>query len=773
MKKTVFIIVLFLLSIHLIGQSNGKEDLPEVGFFPQGGYYNQSVEVELFAPDAKIFYTLDGQEPSRKSRRYSQPIRLTSTTVIRAIAYQKGKWSPELTQTFFIREPASNLMVVSLAIPPAYLFDPEEGLFMQGSKADQTSWSLPGANFWRRDEVPIHTEIFESDGRVVFNSGTGLRLFGGMSRLFPQKSMALVIDETYGEKKIKHRVFGKQGPKSFKFLVLRNSGSDFGKTHFRDALLTGLLDHWDIEKQAYRPAHVYINGKYWGIYNIREKVNKHFISDHQDVDKDSIDLLEHFLVRKQGSRLHYQRMLKYLEKNSLNNPANYAYLQGLIEVENFLNYQIAQIYFDNQDAGGNIKYWRPQRPNGRWRWILFDTDWGFGLHDPYAYQNNSLAFHTDANGPKWPNPPWSTFLLRKLLENPDFERAFVNSIADHLNSTFQPHRVIQHIDRYHQTLIPEIPRHLERWRLDPQNWEDQVDRLRVFARERPQYVRMHLMERFHTGGMRQLEAQASEGGRILINGQVEVGKELFEGTYYEHYPIQLEVVPNFGYRFSHWEGDLSGTLRQMPLQLRNKNTSIRAVFEKYDHPLSGKIIINEISANNRKSGDWVEIFNYSDQKVTLSDWFFNDAKNEFEIPPAYINSNDYLILCEDAKKFKKAFPEAYNVIGDMDFGINKSQESLMLFSEQGAMVDSLSYDIMPTDSVFTFSFLLPHLDNSDLENWRLLPGEGSPNAANPYYVESRIRYVQSQWIQIGIAASVFLISLLILFFRVKGNSKIQ
>ena len=108
-----------------------------------------------------------------------------------------------------------------------------------------------------------------------------------------------------------------------------------------------------------------------------------------------------------------------MENNDLSDPVNYTYIQTQMDVQNFMDYQIAQIFFDNRDAGGNIRIWRPQTQNGRWRWILYDTDWGFGLHDDLAYKYNSLAFHTKPDGPRWPNPPWSTFILRKLLGKRD------------------------------------------------------------------------------------------------------------------------------------------------------------------------------------------------------------------------------------------------------------------------------------------------------------------------------------------------------------------
>jgi hypothetical protein len=768
LKRIITLGLLFSGLVRLWAQvPPPKDSLPEVHFFPASGFYQESVEVQLDAAGATIYYTTDGSAPTRRATVYKKPLQLRTSTVIRAVVYQKGKPGRYCGSTYFVNEPETNFPVVSIGITPRLLFDPERGLFMQGSRAVDSTWQKFGANFWSMKEVTANVEIFESDGKSVHNSLSGFRLFGGMSRLFPQKSLTLIARERYGAKRFEHPIFGKEGLKDFKFLVLRNSGSDWGKTHFRDALMIGLLKDWDIDKQDYRPSHVYINGTYWGIYNIREKINRYFIADHnKEVDKDSIDFIEHNVIKRRGSTRPYRRMLAFLEKNSLSDPKNYAQLQQWMDVENFMNLQIAQIYFDNQDAGGNIKYWRPRTPDGRWRWIVYDTDWGFGLHDEKAFLNNSLAFHTEPNGPVWPNPAWTTFLLRKLLENPDFSEQFANRFADYLNTDFHPARVEAHINTLYESLKPEMPRHLKRWRLSPKKWEQEVNVLRTFAQERPFYTRMHLMDRFNTGALRTLEVETEGGGMVLINSHLKIKAEPFQGTYFENIPVTLKVIPQNGYRFVRWEGiNAPDETRELVMKLRDDTTKVRAIFEKFEHPLAGKILINEISANNRKASDWVEIFNNSKEEVNLRDWVLSDLKNEFLFPNVTIAPNDYLVVCEDTKQFFTQFPNAYNVIGGLNFGLNKRAEQLQLFASYGAVVDSVYYELPPTDSLFTLSLLLPTLNNSDVENWEVRPGVGSPNAPNPYFLESRIRLKQRQWVEMGIAAGVIVLGIMLLVLR--------
>ncbi len=735
-------------------------------FVPEGGFFTDATEVQLLAPGAAVYYTTDGSRPTTNSKRFTAPIPIKRTTVVRAIAVMKGEKSQVASSTYFVNEPETTLPVISLSISSSVLFDPERGLFVKGTNAADSLWMMPGANFWSRREVTANFEFFESDGKLKLHDQIGLRLFGGMSRLFPQKSLAIVARSRYGDNRFRYPIFGKSGLKKFKYLVLRNSGSDFGKTHFRDALMTHLVRHWDLELQDYRPAHVYINGKYWGIYNMREKVNRYFIASHFNVDADSIDLIEHKLTKRSGSTKHYQRLIRFLEKNSLASDANFAYVASQMDINNFLDYQVAQIFFDNQDAGGNIKYWRPQTPNGRWRWILYDTDWGFGLNDPKAYRNNSLAFHTESNGPDWPNPPWSTFILRKLLENNSFRNQFINRFADRLNDCFAPEEVLADIEEFYGRLKPEMPRHLERWRLKESTWLAEVRVLRIFAKERPAYMRRFLMEKFNTGELRNVSLDIAKGGKVVINETVDF-RDTFSGQYFEKIPIRLRAVPDLGYRFVGWEGEeVSSDSPELFLSLNEaREWHLRAVFEKYEHPLMGKIVINEISCNDKQTGDWVELFNDSGKSLSLKGWKLADHKHEFSFPSYTLPPKGYVVICEDSIKFLKKYPKAQTVIGGLSFGLNKRRETVQLFSDNDSAVDSVGYDLQPSDSLFTLNLLLPSLDNGNPNNWELTPGEGSPGSANAYLVTSKIDSKRSFFTQTGAAIGVLVLAVLALWLR--------
>lgn len=768
-------LILWALLLNSIAFSQNNKDVQayeppplSVEMVPPSGFFYDSLTVQLLSPGAKIYFTTDGTEPRPiAAHRYTLPISLHETTVVRAMALMTGEESHVFSATYFVNEPETTFPVVSISATPSLLFDPVRGLLTTGENAIDTLWYKPGANFWSKQEVSCNFELIETDGKTAWENEAGFRLFGGMSRLFKQKSFSISARERYGDKRIRHEVFGKKGLKKYKHLVLRNSGSDFGKAHFRDALMTDLVKDWDLDVQDYRPAHVYLNGKYWGIYNLREKLNRYFIASHYDLNKDSIDLIEHRITRKNGKTGHYRNLLAFLENNDLSNAANYAYVQSQMEVDNFMDLQIAQIYFDNQDAGGNIRFWRPQTTNGRWRWILYDTDWGFGLNDSKAFRNNSLEFHTEPNGPNWPNPPWSTFILRKLLENRDFEREFVTRFCDYLNEDLTEAHVIATIDKFYKNLLPEMQRHLDRWDLKREVWEEEVETMKVFANARPRYIRKFLKEKFALGEERVVNVQVDHGGKVIINDRIKE-REHFSGKYFEKTPVRLRAKPDLGYRFVHWEGD--GVYSESPellLELTHPIWDIRCVFEKYEYALAGKVIINEVSCNNKQSKDWVEIYNNSKARVDLEGWVLTDRKNKFKFPHYILSPKGYVVICEDSTDFLKVHPHVQSLISGLSFGLNKRSETIQLFSPETAAVDSLTWELEPMDSVFSYDLLLPGLDNGNPDNWEIVMGNGTPGAANQFYLVSSIQARRDLWAQVGMALGVIFLCLILLRLRAK------
>jgi hypothetical protein len=516
-------------------------------------------------------------------------------TVVRARTVKEGAMpGAVVTRSYFVSPAEGNrfhLPVISLGIQPDYLFDYEKGIYVAGKIFDNWRSSHPStgvtggsnANYHQRGEnweYPAHLELFDDGSNIpVINQNIGIRIHGGWTRALPMKSLRLYARSEYGESRFNHRVFPDQDYDSFNRLILRNSGNDFPNTMFRDAAIQAMVSHLDLDVLAYRPSVLFINGEYWGIHNIRERYDKHYLERVYGIDPDNIDLLNYVhglgIDAREGDRDHYNSMISYINTNGVSSSLHYSHIQTLMDIENFTDYNIANIFVYNHDwPGNNTELWRQRNPykpgapvghDGRWRWLLFDTDYGLGWWNNNV-RHNTLAFATEAGRTGWPNPDFSTFLLRKLLENSNYRNFFINRFADLLNTTFLPQRTIGILKDMQAVIEPEMPDHILRWSMPAsmEIWNQEIDIMRKFLLQRPRYQRQHIRQHFNLAGYTRLniDISCSSQGYVKIN-TIEilpstVGISLnpypWTGTYFQGVSVKLEAVPKPGYVFSGWEG---------------------------------------------------------------------------------------------------------------------------------------------------------------------------------------------------------------------------
>ncbi|NOQ97575.1 MAG: T9SS type A sorting domain-containing protein [Calditrichae bacterium] len=641
-----------------------------------------------------------------------------------------------ITATYLIDE-SIQLPVVSLSTDPQNLWDYETGIYVMGPNADP-DFPHHGANFWQDWEKPIHIEFFEKDGSLGFNANAGVKITGGWTRGFPQKSLAIFMRRRYGQSELDYPLFPELDFTTFKSFVLRNSGNDWNATMIRDGLMTGLTRPLGIDHLAHRPVVVFLNGAYWGIHNMREKVNEDFLAAHHNVDPAEIDLLENNAAPLEGSAEHYEMMMDYIVNNNVKYHEVYKNIQNMMNVNNYIDYEVAQIYFDNTDwPGNNIKFWRPQAADGRWRWILYDTDFGFGLFDQNGVAHNTLEFATEPNGPSWPNPPWSTYLLRRLLENDDFKVQFINSIADKLNSNFSQTQVSDRITLLKGNIIIDIPRHLTRWGQQYSEWSRKVTALYAYASQRPPYLRFFVVNKFQLSGTAEIMVRNTNvvAGKVQINSLV-VNDSLWNGTYFKDVPIQIKAIPESGYRFAGWSGGINSPHDSLSVIL----TGSLALTAEFTFDTS--MVINEINYNSSPDfpvGDWVEFYNNSRLPIDLSGWIFKDANDLhiFRFPDSFvIDPDSYIVLSNDSIAFTSRFPSVTNLVGFFDYGLSKGGEHIRLFDNDNHIIDSLTYDdILPwpveADGYgSTLSLTDPGLDNSHPESWEASVIHGTPGKPN-------------------------------------------
>ncbi len=480
----------------------------DVTFSLHEGFYNSAQTLSLSARNSgTIYYTTDGSIPTTASARYREPIAVDRSMTVRAISVEDGKFSSPVTTHSYIVGENTALPVIAISIDEKYLHYGTIGIYTVGTNGkkpkDCGDEFTQKANFLQKWERPAHMTFFETDKSAVLSQDIGLKVAGECSRIYAQKSLQLKSDDKYGKDKFSYKVFPDKEIKKYAKLKLRNAGQDYLKAHMRDILVTELVkNRLKVAYEAYRPTVVYVNGAYWGLYNLREKKGKDYIKENFGEKK--FDLIEDDLVVEEGSSEDYEEeVIAYLQDHSLASDANYHYIASKIDIDNYIDYMITNIYIANADwPGTNLLYWKPKKEGAKWQWLLYDMDYSFGLHSENSASYNALEKAKSAEGEDaWPNPEWSTLFFRKLLENQGFKTTFKNRFLAQLDTTFAPDRVKRVIDAIAAQIDPEMARQIERWNAhddlsykvgSKDDWLEEIQVLKTFAEQRPAIVREHL-----------------------------------------------------------------------------------------------------------------------------------------------------------------------------------------------------------------------------------------------------------------------------------------
>lgn len=733
-------------------ESGIADRLPRPVISHSSGFYPSAITVTVTPPPgATVRYTLDGHTPTISSPLYSLPILIDSTRVLRLKAFKSGSLpSTLLTVTYLINE-RTDLPVLSLVTDPENFFSDTSGIYVAGTNGIIENCSTVPRN-WNQDwERPADLEFFETDKHLAFTATAGVKIYGGCSRLYPEKSLAFYFRSVYGYDKLRYRLFSDRPITEYNNFTLRSSGQDWWRTMFRDGMAQTLIEQeMNVDHQDYRPAILFINGQYWGIHNVGEKLNEHYVESHYNIIGDSIDLVEisKGIEANMGDMTAYNTMMDFIGANSLAVESNYQTVASMIDMENYLDYQIAQIFSANGDwPGSNMKLWRERRPGARWRWMVYDLDFTFGGNAQGQFNTNTLAQATATNGPSWPNPPWATLMLRKLLEHPGFRNEFIQRYAVRLNTTYNTARVTAIIDSLAKGIESEVPRHKTRWpqsfSLDKNDWKLNVQIMKDFAALRPDTSAKHFLSKFGIVGMNTLVIGRNDPswGRVYTHS-VEVVQNKVSHRFFRGIPLRIRAKAMPGYRFVQWRGALSSAAAETTL-LVSANDSLIAVFAPAALSVTAPVI-NEINYRSHPqfdTEDWVELYNPTADPVDLTGWRFGqDTASAFRFPAGTIlGGRGYRVLCRDTAKFRVLRPEVKNIIGNIGFGLSSSGDHLFLWNAAGAAADEVSYAPLapwvtsPNGNGPTLSLADPQLDNALPASWKASKLYGTPGMLNDVY----------------------------------------
>lgn len=512
-------------------------NVPE--FAKKGGIYTSALDVSLFTDlGGTIRYTLNGAEPSEESPVYSSPIPVEKTAIVRARVFKPGFIAgPVQTHSYFIGNlfPEENLPIVSIATDSVNFWGDARGIYAQSFKPD-----------W---EVPVNIELFENNGsdRAAFNEAAGIKVNGLYSWELPQKMLGVYFRKQYGNNTLEYPLFFDRPRNSFDNFALRASGSDWSYTLFRDGLVQQAChnDNMDLDNMAFRPSVVYVNGKYMGIHNIREKVDEDFVASNYGVSEGDFDLIENGDYVESGSIDAWNNFWRLVNKD-LSIQTNYDSVSNIMDIENFSDLIITEVYAGNSSIDHNTMAWKPKN-GGKWRWILMDLDRGFFEYDKYL-----LSFYSGQN--VWP--------LAQLLKNPGFTRYLGARMADQLFTSYNPLRMVTRIEQHTTDIEAEMPKHIERWKGATSSygnaipsmvyWKTEVDDLKTFAEGRPTIILQDMKKYgFETSANLTLTSYPPDAGAWSFNSLM-VDSSTWSGAYPKNLPFTLEAKPQPGFTFRGW-----------------------------------------------------------------------------------------------------------------------------------------------------------------------------------------------------------------------------
>ncbi len=717
---------------------------------PESGFYDDStvVTVDFNSDSLLIFYTLDGSVPDTSDLSYEHQLTLKNTKTLRIVGFSKDyQDTTYLNRSYFVNED-TELPVFSLITDPVNLFSNETGIYVEGTNG------IPGycrstPKNWNQDwERPAYFEFYEKDRSKGFKIHAGIKIGGGCTRLYDQKSLDIYFRSEYGASKLEYSLFKDKPYRVFDRLALRSGGQDWYRALIRNSVAQSIVkDRMDLGYQAFKPVVVFINGEYWGIHMLRERQNEDFIESNYGYDENELDILKEGSASvKEGTSEHYDTLLTYIEQNDISEQIHYDWVSNQMDIDQYIDYYVAQIYMANGDwPANNIIFWRPQQPDGKWKWLMYDVDMSMGSHSRGVSSTNILKKLTTTTDTPYESTPTSTFLFRNLIKNQSFVNKFVQRYSMHMHTTFQPDRMQMYVDSVASLIESEIPAHGDRWEKSMRlgfrmSWGKHLDIISQFINQRPVMARSYLMDFFDLVRLHSVETrvQPEGAGDVFITGVQ--SNELEYGLIYQTVPAELKAVPRPGYSFVGWSGDASGSESEKEISV-TENSVITAHFARNEITSSG-VVINEInyrSSDTFNPEDWIEFYNNSVETVNMSGWYFSDSDDTHRFAfkeGTTLEPDSYLVLTRDSSLFSERFPDVQNKTGDMDFGLSGDGELIRLFDESGNIIDELTYNdkspwpIEADGLGATLSLSNPGFDNSKGENWAASSGNGTPGEMN-------------------------------------------
>ena len=721
-------------------------------FSTPSGIYNASINVSIDNPNGSntsVHYTLDGSDPTTESTLYTgAPINIFYSNVLKARAFANGVLSSPMTT-------ASYLLGINHVTPVLSVITENKNLY--GPTGIFDNWPLD----W---EKATYVEYFDTAQHLVFGQNAAMQIDGGAggSRSNPQHSFRIGLDDNVlGEGPVEASLIPNKAERTkYSSLYLRNGSNQYLVYPYKDACQVACMGgETNNYYSAWRPITVYINGTYFGLYELREKFDSEYFETADNAAADSIDILSQsywygaVLRPVKGSLDAFYDSYTAFKNLDTASPDFWSDADKHFDMTWYNDYIIGESWMGNTDwPGNNIKIYRSDKTAFRWRFCLLDMELSLA---PNAWTDANFDHINYMLTQDAANPYVNIWL--KGMENPQFRNYFINRYADVMNTSYGIDRLLPIENNMFVQTALEMPKEFQRWG-DPnrinQQMADFTNNHLVFREQlaaRTEQVRNHIISNFNLTGPVSvtLSVFPPEAGKIKIS--TIVPKELpWTGVYFDGNPVKITALPNPGYTFSHWDANTVMPVQNTQPEL-NLNIPSDAIFNAvFSNNLNaGLLTISELNYHadsTRNSGDWVEFHNISDTPLNIAGWSFSDttAPLGYAFPAGTIvQPYGWIVLAEDPQKFESQHP-GINFLGPTGFGFSNSGETLTLFDAAGAPLLEMVYDDskpwpIPADGFgYTLESLNDSINPSLPENWFAGCLGGSPGGPHQPCTETLI-----------------------------------
>ena len=590
----------------------------------ESGWYSEPQTINFIdlTDSVTIYYTVNGNIADPNDNLFTNALTIDSNAIISYRAFSSGNLPSKISdRTYIFGEDNHNLKVFSIHTDPSNLWNYFEGIYVSGPNA---TYDYPyfGSNFWQPWSKFSRIEFFNNDKTKESEEHLDLEIHGGWSRAEPQKSFRLDFKSKYTGR-LEFPIFdSKDHITSYNNLNLRNGGQHTWSDKIQDALFATVASKTHVNYMAYEPCIVYLNGVYWGVYGVREKIDEHYVSDNFSIDSDQVDLMNSFTVLS-GNSEEIDASFDHLMSLEVNSESFYQEFADRFNIQNYIDYFIIQTYIQNMDwigiawGANNIKLWRPQTENGKIHYVLYDTDGSFSYFSGSEWDNYLQYAMTPAN------PNDHSNLFNKVLQNDEFRCEFSTRYADLINIVFRTDSFNTIVDTIKTDLLPAMQDHVDRW-MDANSiygtlqsvsqWENAVNQIKNYNNLRVDPALYFVNETLGLNGSTELtlNVEPLQTGKIQLN-TITPDTYPWDGIYFNQCPIELIAKPNLGYEFMYWtDNDNNQYFNDTILFNVYEQNNFTAHFELCEDILSVNLIYQNdtitpiiSSADNNYTFSWI------------------------------------------------------------------------------------------------------------------------------------------------------------------------